>query len=623
MRRTTLASRFTVTRLIIIIGLIIGWAGSTPPAAHAQEVVCDNKDSCFSKRETAGAWGYIPADGVGSLDSYSGHAYWTYNSRDQALDWGQWKPNLPEDGTYDVYIWYPHFPGIAPETNNAHYRLHHADGDYKFTHDQARNSGRWNKVATVRCRAGTECYLKLTDETSETNATRRVWFDAVKFVRVAPFEPTPDPVHNYTEIWGSEENGKTTIFLKVCGRGEHHRFRSLQLSDNTVLWDETYDALDNSCSRDYRAVINAVPGEKFRFYSAVMNDPLSDEEFLQQRRDSCIVLWNGEVACSQGETVPPIAKPVEPTPVPNEPCSVPFFSQNDPDWKHHPLRTAGQCSAACGTIGACGCTLTSTAMVLRYYGANTNPARLSDCMGTRACYFHWGVAPGCSGGKAQLAHRGGFSWEQMSREINQNGRPVLLGMTRPGGEHWVVVTRGSGASPANYTIHDPWPLNGANTSLNNYAGWNFVAMSVYSGQQPCALTSTVATQDMEIVAPPESEVYQRIAAQTEQVPTSTITGTVHLYRSTGVTMTLALTTNGDENTEMLIWTDTISSTTWQPFAPYVEVPASETMYAQFRDQAGNVSDVFSNTLYPGTSPNDVQNALNPISSQVYLPLVRR
>jgi hypothetical protein len=319
-----------------------------------------------------------------------------------------------------------------------------------------------------------------------------------------------------------------------------------------------------------------------------------------------------------------ISVPVEPAPVPNEPCAVPFFSQNDPAWKYHPLRTAGQCSAACGTIGACGCTLTSTAMVLRYYGANTNPAKLSDCMGTRACLFQWGVAPGCSGGKAQHVHRGEFSWEQMRREINQNQRPVILGMTRGlYEEHWVVVTRGSGDSPANYTIHDPWELNGANISLNKYAGWDFVAMSVYSGQQPCALTSTADTQDMEVVAPPESEVYQRIAAQTEQVPTSNITGTVHLYRSTGVTMTLALTTNGDENTEMLIWTDTISSTTWQPFAPYVEVPVSETMYVQFRNQAGNVSDVVSNTLYPGTSPSDVQNALNPTSSQVYLPLIRR
>jgi len=176
-----------LTLVVIVIGVLI-WSDHSITQASTTEVICDNKDSCFSKHQTAGAWGYIPDpnQGVGSQNSYNQHAYWTYNSHNQALDSGTWRPNLPQEGTYDVYIWYPHFPGFVPETNNANYQVHHADGDYHFTWNQALNAGKWNKVATVRCRAGTECYVKLTDKTSEANATRRVWFDAVKFVLQQP-----------------------------------------------------------------------------------------------------------------------------------------------------------------------------------------------------------------------------------------------------------------------------------------------------------------------------------------------------------------------------------------------------------------------------------------------------
>jgi hypothetical protein len=49
------------------------------------------------------------------------------------------------------------------------------------------------------------------------------------------------------------------------------------------------------------------PGEQFRFYSTVMNGPLSDAVFLQQaRRDSCTVLSLGVISCARGNTPPPV-----------------------------------------------------------------------------------------------------------------------------------------------------------------------------------------------------------------------------------------------------------------------------------------------------------------------------
>ncbi|WP_129631903.1 hypothetical protein [Candidatus Oscillochloris fontis] len=134
---------FTFLLLLFIATLLssIVSVSAAQEVPTATEVICDNLDSCFSKYESygAGSWGYVPADGIGSSGSYNNHAYWTYNSLNSAIDYGIWRPNLPQTGTYDVYIWYPHFPGIAPETNSAHYQVHDNGGDQNITWNQATN----------------------------------------------------------------------------------------------------------------------------------------------------------------------------------------------------------------------------------------------------------------------------------------------------------------------------------------------------------------------------------------------------------------------------------------------------------------------------------------------------
>jgi murein DD-endopeptidase MepM/ murein hydrolase activator NlpD/PKD repeat protein len=194
--------------LSVLATILLTWTGSpTPVQAGATEVICDNQDNCFSKYESSGSWGYVQPGTGDSSAAYDQHAFWTFSSQNRALDWGKWQPDLPQSGMYDVFIWYPHFPGSYPETNSAHYQVHHADGDQHITWNQATNAGRWNKIATVRCHAGTSCYVKLTDESHESTGTRRVWFDAVRFVLVdtpTPGDTTmPDgkmtkPVHGQT-----------------------------------------------------------------------------------------------------------------------------------------------------------------------------------------------------------------------------------------------------------------------------------------------------------------------------------------------------------------------------------------------------------------------------------------
>lgn len=120
------------------------------------------------------------------------------------------------------------------------------------------------------------------------------------------------PYHANTNLRASVENGTTTIWLQVCGRGAYYRFRSEIIEPYAkVLGDWTKDTL-NGCSPEYRAVIQATPGKQFRFYSTVMDQPLSDADFLQQARvDTCTVISPGYIECGSGSTPPSPPEPSE------------------------------------------------------------------------------------------------------------------------------------------------------------------------------------------------------------------------------------------------------------------------------------------------------------------------
>ncbi|MFP4436261.1 MAG: C39 family peptidase, partial [Chloroflexaceae bacterium] len=129
-------------------------------------------------------------------------------------------------------------------------------------------------------------------------------------VTPTPITPTPTAKHTDTQLRGAVENGKTTIFLKVCGKGKHYRFQSFSVDQNQILWDKVYGAIDG-CSKEYRAAINAETGEVLRFTSTVMNGTISDSEFNQRRRDTCRIDSPGVIRCRQSDTPPPT------TPTPN------------------------------------------------------------------------------------------------------------------------------------------------------------------------------------------------------------------------------------------------------------------------------------------------------------------
>ncbi|HEX2915202.1 MAG TPA: C39 family peptidase [Chloroflexia bacterium] len=163
----------------------------------------------------------------------------------------------------------------------------------------------------------------------------------------------------------------------------------------------------------------------------------------------------------------------------HERLEVPVFSQGDPQW--------GGDGIGCGTtMKSQGCTVTSVAMVFKYYGVDTNPKAMNDCLGTRACPLDWsGAVSACSQGKVSGGQIQKFDFGPLQDAL-KNGKPVIVGLSvNTAANHFVVVTGGSGTDPAGYVVNDPWD---ATTTKNlkhfiDILGWPD-QMNIFEGTPP-------------------------------------------------------------------------------------------------------------------------------------------
>ncbi len=343
----------------------------------------------------------------------------------------------------------------------------------------------------------------------------------------------------------------------------------------------------------------------------------------------------------------------QPLPEPPPACSTAYFSQQNPGWKDHLLDTDGNCPAACSTIGSCGCTLTSAAMLYRSFGAELDPASLSDCMAERACPFSWPGGAGCSQDKAQWQGLLGFSWSRLDEELNTHQRPVILGISRGEDRHWVLAVRGSGSRASSYWINDPWPLNGVDTPLTAYTQRNWVVdhLAVYSGTLACEngipLTGTLPIQGYtppRFLAAFDPQAAGQIdplisIQQASQLETTTISGTqvvtgnAVIYAMTGTTMTVDLIASSTATgtltstlnslaasttasvTHVLAWTEQMTQTNWQDFSTFAALPLADFLYVRFKDAAGNISGIVTTTSYPRLAA--------PMRHEIFLPLFNK
>ncbi len=179
------------------------------------------------------------------------------------------------------------------------------------------------------------------------------------------------------------------------------------------------------------------------------------------------------------QALPPVAADVSaPPPQPRgTACSMPIFSQNDPSWRNTVMQAAGD------SIGNFGCAVTSTAMVLNFYGAPLTPAQLNACLGQGADLLYWTQAVPCAKGAVTGYNGFDFSWQNLD-QVLAAGKPAIVGMLRgQTGMHFVVVTAGSGGSASNYAVNDPWDGT-INKSLQTFmnSGYNMRWIRTYDGK---------------------------------------------------------------------------------------------------------------------------------------------
>lgn len=188
-----------------------------------------------------------------------------------------------------------------------------------------------------------------------------------------------------------------------------------------------------------------------------------------------IDLTTGAISQKEAEKDPSIIAQAATTALP---CSVPLWHQND----------YGDIMRTCNiSIASAGCALTSVAMVFKYYGVNTSPPALNQCLGNDACPIYWGTAASrCSEGKVAYVGAPGFSYTTVDQDLAA-GRPVIVYLARGSYTHFVVVTGGSGQTPSGYTINDPYRYNPLRQTLAPYTneGWSLVGLRRYSGTPYC------------------------------------------------------------------------------------------------------------------------------------------
>ena len=130
---------------------------------------------------------------------------------------------------------------------------------------------------------------------------------------------------------------------------------------------------------------------------------------------------------------------------------VALFSQNDPKWGEDWLGPTDQ------TMGEAGCAVSSAAMILRFYGLDTDPGRLNQFLDahegfTEQGWLKWEAVEPMSPGTVHHAYEDLPSYALIDSNLKR-GNPVIVRVRLPGGiTHFVVVM---GKEGFDYLIRDP------------------------------------------------------------------------------------------------------------------------------------------------------------------------
>ncbi len=166
-----------------------------PPPPGPVEIIVDEYSPGFLLGGPVSGW-------RNTTCGYSGHAYWTLNSTYQVFNYGRWTPALPQAGQYTVYAF---IPRCNATTRSARYRIYHAGQRHDVWVDQSRYYDAWVRLGTFTFNATGGEYVYMSDNTHEAYLSRKIGFDAVKFVLAEPAPPACaiTPQFGFGRVWNT------------------------------------------------------------------------------------------------------------------------------------------------------------------------------------------------------------------------------------------------------------------------------------------------------------------------------------------------------------------------------------------------------------------------------------
>lgn len=212
-------------------------------------IVVDNNTPGYSE---SGVWaGSTAIKGWRGTDT-------RYASR--SLDTARWTPDLPANGTYDVYAWVPGDPNNAQA---ARFTVNHNGGTTEVNPDEKQTGvSRWVRLGNFAFSEGTSGWVELGKATGVTGLLRA---DAVKFVPVAPADTVAPsaPTRVRGTITAVPSTGDAVLDLQWVRPGQsdvvgHHVYLDGQrITANPVLRN-TFRLHEMLAGQTYRFTVTAV-----------------------------------------------------------------------------------------------------------------------------------------------------------------------------------------------------------------------------------------------------------------------------------------------------------------------------------------------------------------------------
>lgn len=108
---------------------------------------------------------------------FQGTILWTYASTEEEANWAEWRPNLPQAGQWEVWVYIPQHHAT---TTRAFYTVVHQNGQEEVLVNQGALANEWFLLGTYPFEPGSG-YVRLSDVTGESGqgTPLMVGFDAV------------------------------------------------------------------------------------------------------------------------------------------------------------------------------------------------------------------------------------------------------------------------------------------------------------------------------------------------------------------------------------------------------------------------------------------------------------